>query len=355
MSDHALVPTRFGVCIPIFAHPGPSFFRTPSWTALDPATAIATGVLAEQLGYHSLWVADHLIHGHDGGILEGWSTLAFLAGRTSQIRLGTIHLANLLRPPALVAKMAATLDALSGGRLIFFYDVGGGMPESEAYGYDVPPLAERIDRLDEALSLIRALWSDSETVTFDGRYYRTSGAICRPKPIQRPAPPIWLGEAREEPWGEIVCRHASGWNSVPASINTYAAKLQTIARTATKVGRDLASFELSLETEVLIAPDRAGVRQLADRIAELPPGGPARPRRELVDYLRTSDPRRDWSLPLTYEQQILVGTPDEVIDRIRQYQQLGVRHFMLWFLDFPSTRGLTLFAEKVLPVFRSTH
>ena len=343
---------QFGFCVPVFAHPGPSFFRAPAWLALDPAASVEASLLAEQLGYDSLWVADHLMHGRDGAILEGWSTLAFLAGRTRRIQLGTIHLAHLFRSPALTAKMAATLDTLSDGRLIFFYDVGGLGAEANAYGFPALSWPERIARFDEALDLIRQLWTASEPVTFRGKYYQTDGAICLPAPRQQPTPPIWLGEVREDPWTDVVCKHATGWNSTPATVAGYREKLEKLGTVAHRVGRDLASFEQSLEIEVLIAPDRAGVRALADQIAALPAAGPARPRVDLVEFLQTSDPKRDWRLPASFEERALVGTPDEVIDRIRQYQALGVSHFMLWFLDFPSTTGLTLFAEKVMPALR---
>lgn len=344
--------TRFGLCVPVFAHPGASFFRTPAWTTLDPAAAVDAALLAERLGYDSLWVADHLIHGADGGILEGWSTLAYLAGRTERIGLGTIHLAHQLRPPALTAKMAATLDTLSNGRLIFFYDVGGGMPESSAYGYDVPALPERIARMDEGLALIRQLWTEPGPVSFRGSYYHTDNARCLPLPAQRPTPPIWLGEIRDDPWCEVVCKHATGWNSTPASVEGYAAKLEKLAAAARRSDRDLDSFELSLEIEVMIGRDRAAVRQIADRIAALPPAGPAKPRADLVAHLGQTDSPADGKLPAAYEERSLVGTPDEVVDRIREYQGLGARHFMLWFLDFPSTQGIELFAEKVLPAIR---
>lgn len=349
MSRRSPRPTEVGLCVPIFAHPGASFFRTPAWTELDPQTAVQAAVLAERLGYESLWVADHLIHGNDGGILEGWSTLAFLAGRTERIRLGTIHLAHLLRPPALTAKMAATLDTLSNGRLIFFYDVGGGMPESAAYGYDVPPLPERLARFDEGLDLIHRLWTSTAPVTFTGQFYRSDAAICRPQPVQRPTPPIWLGEIREDPWCDLVWRHATGWNSTPVSVHDYRARLDRLTSATGRANRDLDSLELSLEIEILIGPNRAAVRRIVDEIAALPAAGPARPRADLVSYLQTSDPTRDWQLPASYEERVLVGTPDEIVDRIREYQGLGVSHFLLWFLDFPSFHGIELFAEKVRP------
>jgi len=338
--------------VPIFSFPGGSFFRAPSWTELDPAASVEAALLAERLGYDSLWVADHLILGKDGAILEGWSTLSFLAGRTSRIQLGTIHLAHVLRPPALTAKMAATLDTLSGGRLIFFYDVGGNGTESTAYGYDVPSFADRLDRMDEGLDLIRRLWTAEEPVTFEGRHYHLDRATCRPKPVQRPTPPIWLGEVRDDPWSNVIWKHATGWNSTPASVEGYAAKLEKLGAAAGRAGRDLASLELSLEIEILIAPNRAEVRRIADRIASQPGAGSPSRHEDLVQFLRSTNPAEQTRLPASYEERVLVGTPDEIVDRLRQYQNLGVSHFMLWFLDFPSTRGIELFAEKVLPVVR---
>ena len=148
---------QFGFCVPVFAMPGGRFFRTPAWTALDPPAAVEAAVEAERLGYDSVWVADHLIHGHDGGILEGWTTLCVIAGRTQRVKLGTIHMAQAFRPPSLGAKITATLDALSGGRLIVFYD-WGGEAETLSYGLPYPPEAERVERLDEGLQLIKALW-----------------------------------------------------------------------------------------------------------------------------------------------------------------------------------------------------
>lgn len=341
--------SQFGFCVPVFAHPGGSFFRVPSWTNLDPSETIRGALLAEELGYDSLWVADHLIHGHEGGIFEGWSTLAFLAGRTRRIRLGTIHLAHFFRAPSLTAKMAATLDVLSNGRLIFFYDTGCGSPECDAYGLNLPPPGERFARLDEGLTLIRQLWGSREPLTFDGAYYRTKDAVCMPHPTQQPTPPIWLGEVRDDRWLDIVSKHATGWNSTPASVDDFRSKLDRLGTAARRAGRDLDSFELSLEIEILIRPNRASVRETMEQIAGLPPSGPAKARAEVVSFLETS---RDTRFPASYENRVLIGTPEEVIDRIRAYQALGVGHFMLWFLDFPSPQGMELFASKVLPQVR---
>jgi alkanesulfonate monooxygenase SsuD/methylene tetrahydromethanopterin reductase-like flavin-dependent oxidoreductase (luciferase family) len=339
---------KLGFCVPLFANPGAAFFRTPAWTALDPRAAVDAACEAERLGYDSVWVADHLMHGHDGGIMEGWTTLSVIAGRTSRVGLGTIHLAQPFRAPALVAKMAATLDALSGGRLIFFYDCGWQEAEVRAYGLDWPAEDERIARMEESLRLIDTLWSSEEPVSFDGRFYRTREAICRPKPTLRP--PIWLGEARHDAWVDAICRHMVGWNSTPASPARLAEKLELVRAGCARAGRNFSELEISLEMQVLIAPTEDEVRAIAMRIAGLPPSPRGAPRTDLVDALSSGSTRPlaelagDW----------LVGTPTAVERQMRAYMDLGVSHFMLWFLDFPSLDGMRLFAERVAPALRKS-
>jgi alkanesulfonate monooxygenase SsuD/methylene tetrahydromethanopterin reductase-like flavin-dependent oxidoreductase (luciferase family) len=338
---------QFGFCLPLFANPGAAFFRTPAWTALEPAAAIEAAVLAEELGYDSLWVADHLIHGGDGGILEGWTTLSVLAGRTRRAALGTIHLAQPFRHPALLAKMAATLDALTGGRLILFYDAGWGRAEVDAYGLPWPDDAERVARMAEGLDLITQLWT-GERVDFRGRYFQTNGAICRPTPAQRPRPPIWLGETRNDDYLAAVAAHADGWNTVPASPEGLTAKWERVRAACTAAGRDPASLSISLEIQILVAPTRAAVRERLRQIAALPPSPRIPVNGAILDHLRDS-PDDAPPLPPAAGASWLIGTPDEVTEQIAAYERLGVAHLMLWFVDFPSLAGLRLFAEAVRP------
>jgi alkanesulfonate monooxygenase SsuD/methylene tetrahydromethanopterin reductase-like flavin-dependent oxidoreductase (luciferase family) len=266
------------------------------------------------------------------------------------VRLGTIHLAQPFRAPSVAAKMAATLDVLSGGRLIFFYDCGWQEAEVRAYGLPWPAEEERIDRMDEGLRLIDALWRAEEPLDFQGRYFSTRGAVCRPGPVQRPRPPIWLGEARHHRWCDTVVRHADGWNSVPASPARLGEKLEQIRAACRRIGRDPAELEISLETQVLIAPTEAEARAQLLRMADLPPSKRGTPRHDLVAALRAGDPR---PLPEVIDEW-LVGTPEQIIEQIRAYEALGVSHFMLWFIDFPSLDGLNLFAERVMPHMRGS-
>ena len=341
---------RFGYCVPMFANPGPAFFRVPAATTLDPVAAVDAAVEAERLGFDSVWTADHLMHGYNGGIMEGWTTLSVIAGKTSRVQLGTIHLAQPFRAPALAAKMAATLDAISGGRLIFFYDCGWQEPEVRAYGLEWPDEEERITRMDEGLTLIDSLWRAEEPLSFDGRYFETHEAECRPKPTQKPRPPVWLGESRTELWNDTIVRHADGWNSTPASPTRLAEKLTGISEACRRIGRDMSTLELSLEIQILIAPTEDDIRATALQIADLPPSKRGAPRTALVESLRGPNPPRladvvdDW----------LVGTPDDIIQQIDVYQDLGISHFMLWFIDYPSLNGPRLFAERVMPALRGT-
>ncbi|MGI9145349.1 MAG: LLM class flavin-dependent oxidoreductase [Chloroflexota bacterium] len=340
---------RFGFCVPVFANPGPAYFRTPAWTSLDPRAAVDAAVEAERLGYDSVWVADHLMHGFDDAILEGWTTLSVVAGRTSRVKLGTIHLAQPFRHPAIAAKMAATLDTLSGGRLIFFYDCGWQEAEVRAYGLDWPAEPERIARMNEGLDLIHKLWTSDTPLDFRGRYFSTEGAVCRPGPLQKRGPPVWLGEARDAEWLDVVVQHADGWNSVPASPARLATKIDNLRAACQRAGRHLAELELSLEIQVLLAATQTEVKDTARHIASLPPSKRGAVRSDILTALSSEDA----SLPLHASvEDWLVGTPEEVILQLREYVALGVSHFMLWFVDFPGLGGLRLFAEQVAPALR---
>ena len=279
-----------------------------------------------------------------------WTTLSVIARRTSSIKLGTIHLAQPFRGPAMTPKMAATVDTLSGGRLILFYDCGWLESEVRAYGLDWPAEDERIARMAEGLDLITALWRTSSPLDFQGQFFCTHGATCRPAPLQKPRPPIWLGEARHSHWLDVIARHADGWNSVPASPARLTEKLHALRAACHRAGRDMAELELSLEVQVLVAPTEADVKSIARRIADLPSSKRGEVRPDILDAVRSDDGRPlhptidDW----------VVGTPEAVTRQLDAYLALGISHFMLWFLDFPSLDGLKLFAERVRPALRST-
>jgi len=344
---------KFGFCMPIFAYPGMVFFRTPCYTELDVQTSLEAVVRAERLGYDSAWIADHLFLGREGAIMECWTTLSALAGRTSKIKLGTIHLCDGFRYPSLTAKMSATLDQISNGRLIFFYDFNWRQLEFDAYGIPWFDKDTRIARMREGLELIKRMWTE-DRVTFKGQYYQVQDALCTPKPVQKPYPPIWLGESKDEPMLRTIIEQASAWNSMPATLDLLKRKLEELVAACEKYGRDYGSIEKTLETQILLARTRQEVRDIFEQIEDLNQrafdvGGSE----DFLDLLREIGPGFEGYTMAKAEEEWIIGTPDEVADRVQEYVDLGITHFMLWFIDFPNAQGMQLFAEDVIPRFRS--
>lgn len=341
------MPTvRFGVAVPIFANPGLRLFRTPNYAELDAATTMRYARRADELGYDSLWVADHLMLGKDDAILEGWTVISALAGSTQRARLGMIHQAHFFRNPALAAKMAATLDQISGGRLIHFYDVAFQKREHVVYDfYWNDDQDDRAARMVEGLDLIRALWATREPVTFDGTYYRVTEATCNPGPAQRPHPPIWLGETNPRLL-RACAEHGQGWNTTPVNLDELRRRLGLLRAACDEVGRDYDEIEKSLEIQVLIGRDRDDIRAQLRRIVELG-GGEASPE------MRAFVAGQSDQTPPEMANSTIYGTQDEVSRQIEAYIAAGISHFLLWFVDAPEQAGLERFASEVAPRFRA--
>jgi len=338
---------RFGFCLPIFAAPGPRLFRTPANRELDAGTTMGMARHADALGYDSLWVADHLMLGKDDAILEGWTTLAALAGMTSRAQLGLIHQANLLRHPAMAAKMAATLDQVSGGRFIYFLDPGANGREHQAYGLPwSDDHDERVARMVEGLELSLALWTEREPVSYAGRFYRLDAATCAPRPLQSPHPPIWIGATTPAMYAACA-RFAQGWNTTAMTVEALAERLDKLAAACEATGRCTGELEKSLEIQVLVAPDRSALRQRLKEIVHAEPVG-----RPLDEEMQVFLAGRTEAVPAALSRAGLAGTPDEVAAQIGAYLDAGITHFLLWFLDAPRTDGLELFAAEVAPRFR---
>jgi alkanesulfonate monooxygenase SsuD/methylene tetrahydromethanopterin reductase-like flavin-dependent oxidoreductase (luciferase family) len=342
---------RFGFALPIFANPGVPDFRTPNFEELD-WDAVEAGVLeAERLGYDSVWVADHMFLGRDGAILEGWTTISAVAGLTSTIRLGTIHLGNEFRQPSLVAKMAATLDVVSRGRLEFFVDPGWREREHVAYGFGwEPERAVRAERLSEALDLIKRLWTE-ESVSHEGAHYSLDGAICTPKPAQAGGPRVWIGEAFDEATLDLIVRHAHVWNSMPAGPAVLEEKIARVDEACRARGRDPSSLTKTLETQVLIYDERGEADRLFQRFAELRqryPSGEAM--RDVEEFVATTNPNLGTDLTLDdVTEEFLIGTPDEIVEKLGIYERLGIEEVMCWFMDFPERTSMVRLAEEVGP------
>jgi len=337
---------QFGFCLPIFAQPGVGMFRTPGFANVDVPAAMHMGHLADLLGYHSLWVADHLMLGKDQAIMEGWSTLAALAGMTQTARLGIIHYNNALRHPALTAKMVATLDQISGGRMIHFVDYGNRPYEYLAYGLHADDtVEERIAQMCEGLDLTLALWTSSTPVTHTGTYYQVHEAVCLPRPLQQPHPPVWIGEAHPHILA-ATAKYAQGWNTTPVSITELRNRLSALRDACLRIGRNPDEIEKTLEIQLLIAPDHATLRARLRNILSLAPAGET-PDAELQAYLSGATDQ----LPSTMAETWIAGTTEQAVARVRAYVDEGIAHFILWCVDAPDESSLRLFAGQVMPRF----
>jgi alkanesulfonate monooxygenase SsuD/methylene tetrahydromethanopterin reductase-like flavin-dependent oxidoreductase (luciferase family) len=200
------------------------------------------------------WAFDHLLPiGGDpaGPVLEGWTLLPALAARTSRLRVGLLVTSNRIRPPALLAKIAATTDIVSGGRLDFGIGAGSrtdipwARREYDAYGLPYADAAGAVGGLAEACTLIERLWAEDQPFDFHGRYYDLTGAYCNPKPVQRPHPPIVMGGQATRTL-RVVAEHADVWNFPGDDVTAAISKGQVLDRMCAEVGRDPAAITRSL-------------------------------------------------------------------------------------------------------------
>jgi F420-dependent oxidoreductase-like protein len=204
--------------------------------------------IADEAGFDHLWGFDHLNPIFDdvaGDMFEGMTLLAAMAEATSRVRIGLMVAGNSYRHPGLLAKMATTIDHLSGGRLEFGLGAGGAEIEHEMLGIPFYSPAERVHRLGEALTICRKLWTE-ERATFEGRYYSLSDAVSNPKPLQKPHPPIWIGGGGEKLTLRIVAEHADVWNVV-GSVDEVARKAAILDEHCAAIGRDPAGLKRSVQ------------------------------------------------------------------------------------------------------------
>ena len=203
--------------------------------------------LADDAGFDHVWGFDHLhaIDGDVGGpVFEGWTLLAAMAEVTSRARIGLMVTGNTYRHPALLAKMAVTVDHLSGGRLEFGLGAAWAQHEHEMLGIPFPGTGERIHRMGEALELIKRLWTQ-DVADFDGRFYRLQQALAQPKPVQRPHPPVWVGGSGEKVTLRYVARHADVWNAGGTDVETATRKSRILDGHCEAIGRDPADIRRS--------------------------------------------------------------------------------------------------------------
>ena len=274
--------------------------------------------------FASVWLADHFVPWHtdtDGmtDTLEAWTGLSYLAGKFESYDFGPIVLCQSYRNPALLAKMAATFQLMSGGRLIFAIGAGWKEDEYRAYGYEYPSTATRIHQMGEAVQIIKKMWTEPQA-TFHGKYYQIENAICEPKPD--PLPPLMIGGGGKKITLRYVAQYADWWNFPGGTPEFYAELLDALRGHCEDVGRN---FDEIVKTWAIECVAVADTYTEALTVAQ--------------------------SSPLYDPKTAIVGTPDEVEAQLRRYTDLGVEHFMFRFADFPQTAMAEKFAQEVAGKF----
>ena len=285
---------------------------------------------ADRLGYYSASLFDLL----NTDALECWTTLTALLAQTRRIRAVPMVLANPYRHPAVLAKMAATLDVISGGRITLGIGAGGSGSDIRASGLPFPDTRERCEMLEESVRLIRRLWAEP-SVTFSGRHYRVDGASVHPKPVQQPMPPILVGGHGPRYVLPTIGRTADIANvGNNDTLDDHHQHQSIVHQAAEAVGRDPSAIEWTHNADCVIAPTpreyEALVVQLAERAG------------------MTASEYQTRRLKNT-----LSGTPDQVADRINEYVESGIRYYFVVFPDPAPSETLALFANEVMAKFNN--
>ena len=283
----------------------------------------------EELGYD--WVSDFdhflpIYSDPSGPQFEGTTLLAAMAAHTSRVRCGMLVLGVTYRHPAVVANIAATIDHVSGGRLELGMGAAWFEPEHDQYGIPFPRIGVRMDMLDEACRIMRGLWTQ-ETTTFEGKHFQLKDARMEPKPLQRHLPLV-IGGAGERRTLRIVAEHGDIWNTFYGDIDEYRHKLDVLAGHCADVARDPAEVRKSLTFRAILDEHEQAARERARALY--------------------GDP-----LPERLRNMMIVGTPEQCVERLRGYADLGVGDFLLGSLAPVDWQTIELVAESVAPALKA--
>ena len=275
-------------------------------------------VALPQLAGHvdSLWMSDHFIW-DDDPCYEAWTVMCYLAARWPQYRIGSIVLCQSYRNPALLAKMGATLQSLSGGR--FTMGIGAGWKEDEyrAYDYPFPRAGIRVEQLQDTLEILTRMWREPGPVSWQGRHYRVADAICEPRP--QPVPPVMVG-AGERKTIRLAVQYADGWNPAVFTPVPFRERLAIFHQHCEELERDPASIEISWSGRLSVGATERAARE------------------------RNS---RSWE-----REGAFIGSPAQVIEQMQSFMDLGVSRFILEILEFSDDEVIGLLVEDILPALR---
>ncbi len=314
----------------------------------------AAAIEADRLDFHSIWLNDHFFF-TGAPYLECFTTLSALSRITSKVRLGTLVSCNSYRNPAHLAKMVSTVDNASNGRVEFGIGAGWHDEEYFAYGYPFPLAKVRIKQLAEAVQIVKALWIN-EKASFSGKYYSIKDAVCNPKPVQKPRPPIWIGGSGNM-LISVLAKHGDGCNfgigpRLALTPEKFKERLSVLEEKCKKIGRDPKSVKKSLSAVLVIEKHQSDVKKaIREAMSELTAHVSARrkiltavshPGYIVSGFLSIASGKRPSFL--------IAGTPEECAEQLRLFSELGVELFMF---QIPNLRkkmySLELLGDLVKP------
>jgi F420-dependent oxidoreductase-like protein len=323
-------------------HPNFSYDYSDQNTSRIIDTLSTLVAKAENKGFDSFWVMDHfhqisVVGKPEEPMLEGWTTISVLAGITTRIKLGTLVTGVVYRYPSILAKIAATLDVLSKGRL--FLGIGASWNEEESLAYGIgestnnsgnnetspisfPSNKERLLRLEEALQIIRKMWTEEPSASFKGKYYQIHNAYCNPKPIQKPTPPILVGGSGEKRTLKIVAKYADACNLF-GSAETVRKKLDILKTHCRNVNRD---YDSILKTKLgVVVIDNDGL-MAKKKVQQAFIGMPEAQLREFAIY----------------------GTPDDVLKQIKEFEDVGIQYLIVDLEPQREIEAVEVFADEII-------
>jgi F420-dependent oxidoreductase-like protein len=285
---------------------------------------------ADRWGYDSLWNFDHfypIFVDPEGPCLEAWTTLSALAQATTKARIGTLVNGNTYRNPCLTAKMAASLDHISGGRLNLGIGAGWFELEHSAMGFDFKNVPRRLAALDEACQILKSMFTEPRT-TLQGKHYQVADVIGLPKPVQRPYPPILIGGIGEKVLLKIVAKHADMYNA-SGSAERMAHLIGVIKRHGDTVKRDVSQIENTVMIALAYTQDRDRQQFMCNMIGGM-----------------------SGATPEVARKSIMIGDKQECLDTIERYRKVGVTHFIFMCFQPIQEDEIQAFAEDVIPAVR---
>ena len=295
---------------------------------------------SEDLGFDSLWRSDHFFSlGGDPHqpALETWISLAMAAQETKRVRFGPMVCSMTFRHPSLLARMAAQVDVLSGGRLEVGVGAGWNVAEHEAFGLSFPPVKTRMDMLEEGVQVMQRLWGPNPA-SFSGAHYQLKDVVCEPKPAQRPLPLV-IGGTGEKRTLRIAAKYAQHWNAVGVGLADYPGKRAVLERHCADIGRDPGEIRRSMMAGFIIGRTEAEVQANFERVTK---AMPFTIQRAGSDRVLAAFKERGWA----------VGTVSEVVEQLGALEEAGVQEFMFQHHDQGDVGVLELIAKEIIPQIR---